>query len=95
MEKNDMLGAPVYVDNDGAVHHESFEIGNTLYARLQRAAGKFGIEQRGKLWKICRLEGSTKHNIGIERVPEDERTDKGLLKVATLVSGTSNETSIH
>ena len=51
VEKSEKLGAPVYEDNDGAVHHESFEIGNTLYARLQRVAGKFGIEQRGTFLK--------------------------------------------
>lgn len=56
-------------DESGAVHGESFEVGNTLYAKLQRFAGKYGVEQRG-----------------IERVPEDERTDKSTLKVGTMVS---------
>ncbi|KAF4552823.1 Purine-cytosine permease fcyB-like protein 2 [Elsinoe fawcettii] len=58
------------VHDDGAVPGESFEIGDSLYARLQRLAGKLKIEQRG-----------------IERVPEDERTDKGfkaLLNVSTM-----------
>ena len=50
------------------VHGESFEIGNTTYAKIQRAAGKLFIEQRG-----------------IERVPEDERTDKTLSKAGTMV----------
>ena len=58
VEKNDMLGAPVYEDTDGAVHHESFEIGNTLYARLQRIAGKVGIEQRGIFLRSFSLGGS-------------------------------------
>jgi hypothetical protein len=56
---------------DGAVAGESFEIGNTWTAKLQRLAGKYNVEQRG-----------------IERVPEDERTDKGfraLLNVSTMV----------
>lgn len=56
---------------DGAVPGESFEYGDTVYAKLMRFAGRFGVEQRG-----------------IERVPEDERTDKGfkaLLNVATMV----------
>ena len=57
------------VDETGAVPAESFEIGNTLYARLQRVAGRFKIEQRG-----------------IERVPENERTDTSLVKVGTMVS---------
>jgi len=55
---------------DGAVPGESFEYGDTVYAKLMRFAGRFGVEQRG-----------------IERVPEDERTDKGfkaLLNVATM-----------
>lgn len=55
-------------DASGAVHGESFVVGNSLYARLQRVAGRFGVEQRG-----------------IERVPEDERTDKSTLKVGTMV----------
>lgn len=59
------------VQEDGAVPGESFEIGDSLYARMQRLAGKLKIEQRG-----------------IERVPEDERTDRGfkaLLNVSTMV----------
>jgi hypothetical protein len=61
-------GAPF---DDGAVAGESFEIGNTWSAKLQRLAGKFNVEQRG-----------------IERVPEDERTETGfraLLNVSTMV----------
>ncbi|KAI9757791.1 MAG: purine-cytosine permease [Chaenotheca gracillima] len=57
----------VYVDESGAVPGESFEVGNSLYAKLQRFAGKFGIEQRG-----------------IERVPEDERTDTAPWHVGTM-----------
>jgi hypothetical protein len=68
IEKGEKFGAPVYEDADGAVHGESFAIGDTFYAKLQRIAGKLGVEQRG-----------------IERVPESERTDTSLLKVATLV----------
>ncbi|KAL8766146.1 MAG: hypothetical protein Q9209_006986 [Squamulea sp. 1 TL-2023] len=58
---------PVYGDETGAVPGESFTIGNSLYARIQRFAGKFGVEPRG-----------------IERVPEDERTDKTLAKAGTM-----------
>nr|OQO13808.1 Purine-cytosine permease fcyB [Rachicladosporium sp. CCFEE 5018] len=57
-------------DQHNAVPGESFEIGNSWYARTQRFAGKLGFEQRG-----------------IERVPEDERTDSGfraLLNVGTM-----------
>ena len=57
------------ITDDGAVPGESFEIGNSWYAKLQRFAGKYGVEQRG-----------------IERVPENERTDhNGLLNVGTMV----------
>jgi len=38
---------PSYVDSDGAVPGESFEYGNSFYAKAQRLAGKFHIEQRG------------------------------------------------
>ena len=54
-------------DESGAVHGESFEHGNSTYAKLQRLVGRYGIEQRG-----------------IERVPEDERTDKNQWKVGTM-----------
>lgn len=33
--------------SDHAVPGESFEYGNSLYAKVQRLAGKFNIEQRG------------------------------------------------
>lgn len=64
--------APAYgfQEETGAVAGESFEVGDSLYARMQRIAGRFNVEQRG-----------------IERVPEDERTDKGfraLLNVSTM-----------
>ncbi|TKA75428.1 Purine-cytosine permease fcyB [Cryomyces minteri] len=61
---------PPYVHEDGAVPGESFEYGDTFYAKMQRLAGRFKIEQRG-----------------IERVPENERTDtgfRGLLNVGTM-----------
>ncbi|KAH0562286.1 hypothetical protein GP486_003017 [Trichoglossum hirsutum] len=60
---------PIYVDDSGAVPEESFEVGDSVYAKLQRVAGRFNIEQRG-----------------IERVPENERTDlHGLINVGTMV----------
>ena len=58
---------PFYTDQTGGVPGESFEIGDTPYAKLQRFVGRFGVEQRG-----------------IERVPEDERTDTNLRKVGTM-----------
>ena len=65
---SEKIGAPVYVDETGAVAGDSFAVGDSWYAKTQRAVGKFGVEQRG-----------------IERVPEDERTDGNLIKVGTLV----------
>jgi hypothetical protein len=47
VEKNAAVGDHQYEDSAGAVPGESFEIGNSLYARLQRLAGKLNIEQRG------------------------------------------------
>ena len=60
-----------YIAEDGAVPGETFEYGNSMYAKAQRFAGKLRVEQRG-----------------IERVPEDERTDTGFkahLNVSTMV----------
>ncbi|KAI4115787.1 MAG: hypothetical protein LQ345_003676 [Seirophora villosa] len=66
-EKHIASALPVYADPTGAVPGESFAIGDSLYARIQRFAGKYSIEQRG-----------------IERVPENERTDTNLVKVGTM-----------
>lgn len=59
------------VYDNAAVPGESFDVGNSLYSKFQRFAGRFKIEQRG-----------------IERTPEDERSDSGfkaLLNTATMV----------
>lgn len=58
---------PVYVRNSLPLSEDYYQ-GNSLFARLQRFAGKYHIEQRG-----------------IERVPENERTDKSLAIVGTMV----------
>lgn len=58
---------PIDTDKIDGVPAESFEIGDSLYAKLQRLVGRFGVEQRG-----------------IERVPEDERTDTNVRKVGTM-----------
>lgn len=52
----------------GAVPGESFEYGNSLYAKIQRVAGKFNVEQRG-----------------VERVPDNERTDTSYLNIGSMV----------
>ncbi|SMQ44892.1 unnamed protein product [Zymoseptoria tritici ST99CH_3D7] len=72
MEKGHHItsNAPVHPREDGAVPGESFELGNSWYAKVQRLAGRFRVEQRG-----------------IERVPEDERTEFGtraLFNIATM-----------
>jgi len=54
-------------DSEHAVHAETFEVGDTMYAKLQRFAGKLNIEQRG-----------------IERVPDNEKTDTHLYKTGTM-----------
>lgn len=58
---------PIYVRNSLPLS-DDFSEGKSLYARLQRFAGRYHIEQRG-----------------IERVPENERTDKSLAIVGTMV----------
>lgn len=66
VEKDGMRSSS-YPDQ-GAVPGETFVQGEGLYAKVQRLAAKFHVEQRG-----------------IERVPENERTDTSLLNVGTMV----------
>jgi hypothetical protein len=54
--------------SDGAVPGESFEYGDSMYAKLQRLAGKVNVEQRG-----------------IERVPDNERTDTSYFNIGSMV----------
>lgn len=61
-------GNHYYEENNGAVPGETFVYGDSMYAKLQRFAGRFNVEQRG-----------------IERVPEDERTDTSYLNVGSMV----------
>lgn len=67
VEKHPGVGNLLY-DDTGAVPGESFEYGDSLYARLQRFAGKLRVEQRG-----------------IERVPDDERTDTSYTNIGSMV----------
>jgi hypothetical protein len=46
-EKHEAGSNEDYVPDDGAVHAETFVLGDTWYAKTQRLAGKFGVEQRG------------------------------------------------
>jgi hypothetical protein len=66
--KEDRHHSVIPPDESGAVYGEAFVTGDTLYYKLQRFAGRFGVEQRG-----------------IERVPEEERTDTSTMKVGTMV----------
>ena len=61
--------SPSCAADENAVPREAFTSGNSLYARLQRVAGRLGVEQRG-----------------IERVPEEEKTDTNMSHAGTLVS---------
>ena len=67
-------GPEIYTSEAPAVPTEIFLTGDSLYAKIQRAVFRFGVEPRG-----------------IERVPEDERTDTDLRKVGTLVSIPRNQ----
>ena len=46
-EKEQPLDIDVGVVDENVVHSRDFSSGDSLYARLQRFAGKLGIEQRG------------------------------------------------
>ncbi|KAH8690773.1 purine-cytosine permease [Talaromyces proteolyticus] len=67
LEKHAGVSQLPYEDNTGAVAGETFEYGDSLYAKMQRFAGKLNVEQRG-----------------IERVPDDERTDTSYLNVGSM-----------
>ena len=57
-----------YLHDGSAVPSESFVVGDGWVSKLQRIAGRLGVEQRG-----------------IERVPENERTDSSMSSIGTLV----------
>ncbi|KAL2218068.1 purine-cytosine permease [Thermoascus aurantiacus ATCC 26904] len=67
LEKSAGVGNVPYEESTGAVPGETFVYGDSLYAKLQRIAGRFNIEQRG-----------------IERVPENERTDTSYLNIGSM-----------
>lgn len=70
-EKNHAIynGSGSELDDEGAVHADTFLVGDSWYAKAQRFGNKFGVEARG-----------------IERVPNDERSDTGMSKIGTMVS---------
>ncbi len=67
--RSSAFGSALGFQTAAAVPGNAFTEGNSLYAKIQRFAGRYNIEQRG-----------------IERVPEDERTDRHLMNVGTMVS---------
>ena len=60
------------MQEDGTVPGETFEIGDSWYAKTQRLAGKLKIEQRG----IERVPENERHDTGF----------MGLLNAGTMVS---------
>ena len=75
VEKNSVWDNLTYLETGKATYEEtgavpvsSFEYGDSVYAKLQRLAGRFNVEQRG-----------------IERVPEDERTDNSYFNIGSMV----------
>ena len=49
---------------ENVVHKEDFTSGGGLYAKLQRAAGKFGVEQRG----IERVPADERTDTGMSKI---------------------------
>ena len=70
--KTESAGGVPMIYEDGAVPGESFEVGNSLRAKMMRFAGKLKIEQRG----IARVPEDERTESGI----------RGLLNVSTMVS---------
>jgi len=54
----------VSIKDDGAVPAETFVIGDSWYAKAQRVAGKFGVEQRG----IERVPSDERLDAGMSQV---------------------------
>jgi hypothetical protein len=53
-----------FVPDEGAVAAETFVIGDGWYAKTQRFAGKFGVEQRG----IERVPSDERHSAGMSQI---------------------------
>jgi hypothetical protein len=53
-----------YVGDENAIHKSEFTEGNSAYARLQRFAGKFGLEQRG----IERVPSDERTDSGMSKI---------------------------
>jgi hypothetical protein len=53
-----------YIPDDGAVPAETFIVGDSWYAKTQRFAGKFGVEQRG----IERVPSDERDSAGMSQI---------------------------
>jgi hypothetical protein len=53
-----------YIGDDGAVHAETFIIGDSWYAKAQRFATKFGVEARG----IERVPSDERTDAGMSKI---------------------------
>jgi hypothetical protein len=57
-------GANEYIGDEGAVHAETFIVGDSLYARTQRFASGFGVEARG----IERVPSDERTDAGMSKI---------------------------
>jgi hypothetical protein len=53
-----------YIGDEGAVHAETFVTGDSLYAKLQRFATRYGIEARG----IERVPSDERTDTGMSKI---------------------------
>lgn len=53
-----------YIGDEGAVHAETFIIGDSLYAKVQRFATRFGVEARG----IERVPSDERTDAGMSKI---------------------------
>jgi len=53
-----------YIGDEGAVHAETFIIGDSFYAKAQRFATKFGVEARG----IERVPSDERTDAGMSKI---------------------------
>jgi hypothetical protein len=58
------ISSTEYFGDEGAVHAETFIIGDSLYARAQRFATKFGVEARG----IERVPSDERTDTGMSKI---------------------------
>jgi len=63
-----------YTGDENAVHKGDFTAGDSMYAKLQRIAGKFGVEQRG----IERVPSDERTDTGMSKIGT-------LVSITTLV----------